>query len=79
MDTMTESQFQIDTTAYEEAEGKTPSANKKGSWLFHLPAGNRSKRPLRFVDMRYGKAAKDLEDAARNYIGVGTYRLAEWK
>lgn len=79
MDTVTDPQFQIDTTAYEKAEGKAPSANKKGTWLFSLPAGNRSKRPLRFVDMRYGKAAKDLEAAARNYIGVGTYRLDEWK
>ena len=79
MATVTDFQFEIDTTAYEEAEGKVPHRNRKLTWVIYPPAGIKHRQPFQFVDVSYGQAVKEMAELARSHVGPGTYRLTEWK
>lgn len=79
MATSNDFHFEIDTTAFQEAEGKAPHHNQKLTWIVNPPLHIKHKQPFMFFDMSWRKASKDLEEIARTHVGPGVYRLVEWK
>lgn len=55
----------INTVYYEASHGKAPHANKRGDWLFAVPA-NYGRKPWLFVNVSYAAAKRELKERAEH-------------
>ena len=64
----------FNTSYYEQAHGKAPHYNARGTWRF-MPPRHLGKRPFEFFEMSYGDAKKQAVDAIGNRPAYGEFIL----
>ncbi|MCA9366875.1 hypothetical protein KC887_01255 [Candidatus Kaiserbacteria bacterium] len=62
------------TAYYEEAHGKPPHHNARGTWRF-MPPRHLGKRPFEFYDMTYTEAKKQAVEAIGERPAYGEFVL----